>query len=97
MLFHQTIEQSFVGCLSTCCSVMIGNLKHHHADVAKRIVGSVAVDEHHLTDGQLLARAESSTVLHSSHRRGEGRRIDKCCEHFGDATEIAHFTTISAA
>jgi len=36
---------------------LIGHLKHHHADVAKRIVGSVAVDEHHLTEGQLLARA----------------------------------------
>lgn len=32
-------------------------LKIHHAELAKRIIGSVVVDEHHLTDGQLLAKA----------------------------------------
>jgi hypothetical protein len=42
---------------SSAMDQLIGHLKHHHADVAKRIVGSVAVDEHHLTEGQLLARA----------------------------------------
>ena len=29
----------------------------HHPDVAGRIIGSLAVDEHHLTEGQLLAKA----------------------------------------
>jgi hypothetical protein len=42
---------------SSAMEQLMANLKHHHADVAKRIVGSVAVDEHHLTEGQLLARA----------------------------------------
>jgi hypothetical protein len=42
---------------SSAMDQLIDNLKHHHADVAKRIVGSVAIDEHHLTEGQLLARA----------------------------------------
>lgn len=42
---------------SSSMEQLIANLKHHHADLAKRIVGSVAVDEHHLTEGQLLARA----------------------------------------
>ena len=42
---------------SSAMEQLIGHLKHHHADVAKRIVGSLAVDEHHLTEGQLLARA----------------------------------------
>ena len=42
---------------SSAMEQLIANLNHHHADVAKRIVGSVAVDEHHLTEGQLLARA----------------------------------------
>jgi hypothetical protein len=42
---------------SSAMEQLIGHLKHHHADVAKRIVGSVAVDEHHLTEAQLLARA----------------------------------------
>lgn len=32
-------------------------LKVHHAELAKRIIGSLVVDEHHLTEGQLLARA----------------------------------------
>ena len=32
-------------------------LKIHHAELAKRIIGSVVVDGHHLTDGQLLAKA----------------------------------------
>jgi hypothetical protein len=31
--------------------------RHHHPDLAKRIIGSVAVDENHLTDDQLLAKA----------------------------------------
>ena len=42
---------------SSAMEQLIADLKHHHADVARRIVGSVAVDEHHLTEGQLLARA----------------------------------------
>ncbi len=32
-------------------------LKIHHADLAKRIIGSLVVDEHHLTEDQLLAKA----------------------------------------
>jgi hypothetical protein len=32
-------------------------LKVHHADLAKRIIGSLVVDEHHLTESQLLAKA----------------------------------------
>lgn len=31
--------------------------KIHHPDLTKRIVGSLVVDEHHLTEGQLLAKA----------------------------------------
>jgi hypothetical protein len=42
---------------SSAMEQLLANLKHHHADVAKHIVGSVAVDEHHLTEDQLLARA----------------------------------------
>ena len=36
----------------------IGWLKHHHPEVAKRVIGSLVVDEHHLTEGQLLAKAK---------------------------------------
>jgi hypothetical protein len=32
-------------------------LNRHRPELAKRIVGSVAIDEHHLTEGQLLAKA----------------------------------------
>jgi hypothetical protein len=32
-------------------------VKQHHPEVAKRIIGSLVVDEHHLTVGQLLAKA----------------------------------------
>lgn len=32
-------------------------LEHHHPEIAARIVGSLVVDEHHLTEAQLLAKA----------------------------------------
>lgn len=32
-------------------------LNKHHPELAKRIIGSMVVDEHHLTDDQLLAKA----------------------------------------
>ncbi len=32
-------------------------LKKHYAEVAQRIIGAVTVDEHHLTEAQLLAKA----------------------------------------
>jgi len=35
----------------------IGWAKIHHADLAGRITGSLVIDEHHLTDTQLLAKA----------------------------------------
>jgi hypothetical protein len=36
---------------------LLAELKHHHGDVAKRVVGSVVLDETHLTEPQLLAAA----------------------------------------
>jgi hypothetical protein len=33
-------------------------LKIHHPDVAARVIGSLVVDENHMTDGQLLAKAQ---------------------------------------
>jgi hypothetical protein len=32
-------------------------LKVHHPELSRRIAGAVVIDEHHLTDGQLLAKA----------------------------------------
>ena len=36
---------------------LLRDLKKHHHDVAGRIIGSEVVDEHHLTEDQLLALA----------------------------------------
>ncbi len=42
---------------SSAMELLIAELKHNHPDVAKQIVGSIVIDESHLTDGQLLAKA----------------------------------------
>jgi len=42
---------------SSAMEQLLINLKKNHKDVAAKIIGSVAVDEHHLTDNQLLAKA----------------------------------------
>jgi hypothetical protein len=45
----------------------VGWLKQHHPELSKRIIGSIVVDEHHLTEGQLLKRArEFYTNAHLS-------------------------------
>jgi hypothetical protein len=36
---------------------LLSQLKHHHDDVAKRVVASIVIDETHLTENQLLAKA----------------------------------------
>ena len=36
---------------------LLANLRHNHGDLAGHIIGSVIVDEHHMTEGQLLAQA----------------------------------------
>jgi len=40
----------------------ISQLKRHHADLAKHLVGSIVLDERHVTDNQLPARAGESHV-----------------------------------
>jgi hypothetical protein len=42
---------------SSAMEHLLAELKLHHGDVAKRIVGSIAIDETHLTEDQLLAKA----------------------------------------
>jgi hypothetical protein len=42
---------------SSAMEHLLVELKHRHKELAERVVGSVAVDEHHLTDDQLLAKA----------------------------------------
>jgi hypothetical protein len=42
---------------SSAMDMLLADLKAHHADLAGRVIGSVVVDAHHTTEGQLLARA----------------------------------------
>jgi hypothetical protein len=42
---------------SSAMEQLLAELKQHHAELAKRVIGSVVVDEQHLTRDQLLAMA----------------------------------------
>ncbi len=42
---------------SSAMEELLTELKHHHGDVAKRVVGSIVLDETHLSEDQLLAKA----------------------------------------
>ncbi len=42
---------------SSAMEHLLAELKHDHREVANHIVGTILVDEHHLTEGQLLAQA----------------------------------------
>ncbi len=42
---------------SSAMEQLLLELKEHHKDLARHIVGSIAVDAHHLTENQLLAQA----------------------------------------
>lgn len=44
---------------SSAMEHLLAELKLHHRPLAERVVGSVAVDEHHLTEDQLLAKARA--------------------------------------
>ncbi len=42
---------------SSAMEHLLSELKHNHPDLAGHIVGTILVDEHHLTEGELLAQA----------------------------------------
>jgi len=42
---------------SNAMDELLADLKKNHRDVAEHIVGSIVIDEHHLTESQLLAQA----------------------------------------
>jgi hypothetical protein len=42
---------------SSAMEQLLSELKHHHPDVARHIVSSIVVNEQHLSDDQLLAKA----------------------------------------
>src|SRR5436309_3265147 len=44
---------------SSAMDMLLADLKAHHPDVAERVVGSVVVDAHHTTEGELLAQARA--------------------------------------
>jgi hypothetical protein len=47
---------------SSAMDYLLLDLKKNHPDLAEKVVGSFAVDEHHLTEGQLLAKARELFV-----------------------------------
>jgi hypothetical protein len=47
---------------SSAMGALVAELKHNYHEVAKHIINTVAVDEHHLTDDQLLAKARELFV-----------------------------------
>jgi hypothetical protein len=48
---------------SSAMEQLVLDLKERHPDTAKRVVASKVVDEHHLTENQLLARARELFVM----------------------------------
>lgn len=49
---------------SSAMDQLVADLKEHHPDVAKTIIGAVVVDAHHTTEGQLLAKAREFFADH---------------------------------
>jgi hypothetical protein len=47
---------------SSAMEALVAELKQNHHDIAKHIVGTVSVDEHHLTEDQMLAKAREFFV-----------------------------------
>jgi hypothetical protein len=44
---------------SSAMDQLLAELKRHHKDLAQRVVGSIVLDQQHLTDDQLLAKARA--------------------------------------
>ncbi len=66
--FYEAIERTLVGAekilifgnatgSSSAMAHLLVELERHHPQIAQHIVGTVVVDEHHMTEGQLLAQA----------------------------------------
>ena len=54
---------------SSTMDYLLAELKQHHRDVAKHVVGSIVLDEQHLTEDQLLARDREIYATAVSWRR----------------------------
>jgi len=51
--------------------------KLHHPDQARQIIGSLVVDEHHLTDDQLLAKARVFYVQAAKHKNDNNDKLNQ--------------------
>ena len=59
---HQIVIFGTGKSASSAMDQLLIELKSHHRDLAERVVNSITVDEHHLTDDQLLAKARELFV-----------------------------------
>jgi len=50
---------------SSAMDRLLADLKHNHRDVAGHVIGSIVIDEHHQTEGELLAKARELLLKHS--------------------------------
>ncbi len=66
--FYEAVAQSLVGAeqilifgsstgSSSAMEHLLADLQKHHSNLAKRVIGTLKIDEKHLTDDQLLAKA----------------------------------------
>jgi len=58
---------------SSAMDHLVAELRRHHPQIAERVVGTIVVDEQHLSDGQLLAKAReiyATSATHGSVRPG---------------------------
>jgi hypothetical protein len=55
---------------SSAMEQLLNELRHNHKAIAAKIVGSIAVDENHLTEGQLMAKARELFVIKQERSNG---------------------------
>jgi hypothetical protein len=58
---------------SSAMEALIADLKKNHRDIAERVIDSIAVDEHHLTEDQLLAKARERFTIETPRPAGMGK------------------------
>jgi hypothetical protein len=56
---------------SSAMEHLLAELRHRHPDLAGRVIGSVVVDERHLTEDQLLAKARAAFAGYAAAKSSE--------------------------
>ncbi len=51
---------------SSAMDRLLADLKKNHEDVAGHVIGSIVIDEHHTTEGELLAKARELFLKHAA-------------------------------